>query len=826
MSSSGGSEILSEQPSFPFPPALTNTTSTPLGSLIFLTDAIYDQCSRTPDGTIRVKDVVDLIENDPSNSVVLVLGLPPSHGVDTLFSPADKTSPVKKTITREELLAVFQRTKERTELKGGGERKDGSNTPGAVNLSGGSSSLHLPSLGMNSETLSAPLSIASDKERDGGVEQEQKKRLEELEEKNRRRTAEVRGTPFPKLPPDDVSLPPKAPKRPLPRSPKRKKFTIGVEGGNVRADARGRYAEVLRDDPNNIDALEHIGYFYVNAEQPTKALEALNRARTLGCDNLRLWRSTGRAHFLKWRQEWKKLESELGATDIPMKRILIKMPDDEHLQAAHLAYERCTRFHLFVPESKFWHELAEIYFHYRAYEGSMSVLVHITRDDPTYDHLTDIIFMCGIMYYRLKKYNESIECFKKVLHAPPDGWKERNILFLLARLYKLNGDEVNSLQSYEEVYDFVRKKNLQVSEEQRSRVNSTRDYVQDPDTWYNESKLYVRSGYYELAEDALNMALKYSYDVDAKLGVPNYSKEKLKDIWVGLSRTYAFRSNFPKSLECMVEAQAARPYDYYVRACLTQMDPDPDKWTDVFVMESKHALMLSRLVRGHLERQRVRREKKIMGNAATKMARIFRGVRWRVRLKGLYLTLVDRRNHVRSKRSQALIRMQSVGRMLKMRNYFFLKKLSALKISSAIRGMLGRLKALRRRNEVMEEIRRRNYKAATTIQSAARGFALRTQLNRNWAAIDLQALARGYIQRRKTYLTIKEPQLVETSRSGYPRGTPGHRRHWQRRLEQCEFLYSDRMELRREIGVLCQRHPCITPHEAFLALAVTTGDVE
>ena len=104
--------------------------------------------------------------------------------------------------------------------------------------------------------------------------------------------------------------------------------------------------------------------------------------------------------------------------------------------------------------------------------------------------------------------------------------------------------------------------------------------------------------------------------------------------------------------------------------------------------------------------------------------------------------------------------------------------------------MLGRLKALRRRNEVMEEIRRRNYKAATTIQSAARGFALRTQLNRNWAAIDLQALARGYIQRRKTYLTIKEPQLVETSRSGYPRGTPGHRRHWQRRLEQCEFLYS------------------------------------
>ncbi len=49
---------------------------------------------------------------------------------------------------------------------------------------------------------------------------------------------------------------------------------IGVEGGNVRADARGRYTEMLRDDPNNTDALEHIGFFYVGARKPTKALEA------------------------------------------------------------------------------------------------------------------------------------------------------------------------------------------------------------------------------------------------------------------------------------------------------------------------------------------------------------------------------------------------------------------------------------------------------------------------------------------------------------------------------------------------------------------------
>ena len=67
---------------------------------------------------------------------------------------------------------------------------------------------------------------------------------------------------------------------------------------------------------------------------------------------------------------------------------------------------------------------------------------------------------------------------------------------------------------------------------------------------------------------------------------------------------------------------------------------------------------------------------------------------------------------------------------------------------------------------------------------------------------------------------------MATSRSGFPRGTPGHRRHWQRRLEQCEFLFKDRMELRRHIGKLTTAHPCLTPHEAFLAIAETGGDLQ
>jgi tetratricopeptide (TPR) repeat protein len=658
----GGSSILLSETSFPFPP----TTTTPVSSLVFLVEAIYDQCPKF-DGSIQIKDVIDLIKSDPNSSVASALGLPSSEGIERLFpkqpnsyvdvnetkndnrkntnnttTTTTTTNTNTTTITKDDLFALFHSTRALT------SPSTIESTRSALISSSPSLSSLLPN-GVSETVVS--------EEEDGSAEAA-------------RKVAQVRGVPFPKLPPENMLLPPKAPKNPAPRSPKRHKFTIGVEGGNTRADARGRYAEVLRVDPNNTDALEHIGFFYVNNNQPTKALQALNRARALGCDNLRLWRSTGRAHYLKWRLKWSTLESPIDSTEIPMKRILLEMPDDEHLQAAHLAYERCTKFHLFVPDSKFWHELAEIYFHFKAYEGALGVVRHITRDDPKYIHMNEVIAMCGVMYFRLKQYDRAIECWTKVLHDPPYTFKERNILFILGRLHMLSNNVEKSKSSFEEVYDFVRKRNLQVSEEQYSRVNSARDYMQDPDTWLDECRHYMDKGYYEMAYDALNIAYKYSVDMDSKLGVPNYSRENLKKIWVGISRTWAFRGEPSKALEAMIEAQAVRPYDFYVRDSLIQMDPNPDQWTDIFHMESKHALMLTRLVRGHLERQRLRRERRIMGNAATKMARIFRGVRWRVRLKGLYLTLVDRRRNVRAKRNRALLKLQSIGRMSKARNNY------------------------------------------------------------------------------------------------------------------------------------------------------------
>jgi tetratricopeptide (TPR) repeat protein len=329
------------------------------------------------------------------------------------------------------------------------------------------------------------------------------------------------------------------------------------------------------------------------------------------------------------------------------------------------------------------------------------------------------------VYFRLGRYAESIHCWKRVLHSPPEHMKERHVLFVLARLHELNGDQKAAGECFEEVYDFVRKFNLQVSAEQYSRVKSTREYVADADTWLDHARVLMQRGYYFMVEDALRVALDKQRDQDAAHGVLDYPKENLKEIWVALARSHCFRLDADQALQALIKAQEARPYDYYVRQSLMDIDPAPEKWSDLFVMESAYALILTRLVRGFLERQRLRRERRVMGAAATKMARIFRGVRWRIRLKGMYLQLIERRSRVRTRRNWALLKMQSIGRMIKTRNEFIDYKHAALVISSGVRGMIGRTRAMRRRNEIMEAIRRRNNRAATTVQACARGFALR-----------------------------------------------------------------------------------------------------
>ena len=768
--------------SFPFPPG----TLTPKPSIVLLADAIYDQLPHDPDGRIRLRDAKDLIRQDQSGNLAFVLGLshlehenregtslaaalesstsgeaPATDTVEQMFSaygsnPGVKISrdDLKETLqTRASLMQKQSYKRQGTETAISGESSSSlhlppiglSDSPSMHTLKSGGSSLLLPTSDMQS-AVSMPMT-PNDSIRS-------------------RTPRSVRDSPVPPLPKVSRTLtsnmhpkrsgllPPPPPKNPPPKLPARGKHTVTVmrtpgsapkskrkrgrrsspgavpgvdnkSGGNYRPDARGRYAEVLQEDPNNIDALEHIGYFFVKSRQPKKALDALNRAHRLGCDNCRLWESTGRAHFLLWRRRWMKLETDLGSTEIALKRILDEMPGEAHLETSYQAYERCTKFSSFNPGSNFWFELANVYFHYGAYEGTLAMLANLTRDDPNFHKLSEVIAMVGTVYFRMGEYEKSIHCWKRVLHAPPEHMKERHVMFILARLHELNGDHDSARACFEEVYDYVRKFNLQVSAEQYSRVKSTREYIADADTWLDHARILMKRGYYLMVQDALRVALDKATDQDASLGVLNYPKEKLKEIWVAMARSHCFRLEPDEALHALVKAQEARPYDFYVRESLMDIDPEPEKWSDLFVMESAYALVLTRLVRGFLERQRLRREMSIMGAAATKMARIFRGVRWRIRLKGLYLQLVERRTRVRKRRNWAILKMQSIGRMIKMRNEFIDYKEAAIVISSAVRGMIGRTKALRRRNEIMEAIRKRNNNAAILIQACARGFALR-----------------------------------------------------------------------------------------------------
>ena len=142
-------------------------------------------------------------------------------------------------------------------------------------------------------------------------------------------------------------------------------------------------------------------------------------------------------------------------------------------------------------------------------------------------------------------------------------------------------------------------------------------------------------------------------------------------------------------------------------------------------------------------------------------------MRARRRFLKIWKVLKARYDRQMKRRHTALLKIQATVRMYLDRSRLLLKIKSAIAIQAGLRGMFGRTKALRRRALMMKRINERRRLMAIKVQAVFRGYRLRVALHRQWAAIDIQAAARGFLTRRRVVLTGLEPQLIPTGRSGF-----------------------------------------------------------
>jgi tetratricopeptide (TPR) repeat protein len=591
-------------------------------------------------------------------------------------------------------------------------------------------------------------------------------------------------------------------------APIRRKSMDGEDEDAEKPVILGRYEQALKTNPDDLEALEHLGVFLVGTDDGNKCIEVLSKAIDLGSKSVNVLKALGQAHFLMWRKNTR---------------------EDAHLIAAYKAYEHCCRVmakQKNIDESlqaDVLLELAWVYFFYGTYEGALKMLANVMMEVPLYNKMDEAMILNAACLWRLELYQESIKYWEHVMNNPPDPYKARHVVFIIGRMYQKLGRLPDASQAFEETFAEMRKKNFIPYD-----IQTTRTFVNTPDTWVNMGKLHMEQGFWEQAIDMILEGADKAKDIDAQFGVEDYDREKLKDLYLSLFKCYTEVGNHTKALKALDSAHTAQPYDHVVRALLLEHTLDEDqleKWTHYFDVEERFSVKLQKIFRGNRGRAFARKNIKFENETVTKIQRRFRGLRTRRRFLKTWKVLKARNDRVVRKRNQAILKVQACLRMFNGRCRYLVQRKSLITIQSSFRGMMGRSRAMRARAAKMEKVNERRRRAAVQIQSSFRGFRLRMVLHRQWAAIDIQAAVRGFMVRRKVLLTKSEPQLVRTGKSGFPKGTPGHYRHWMKRLEQSEHLFADRLEMRMKIGLIQQAHPSLSAEAAYCAMAETAGDI-
>ena len=147
------------------------------------------------------------------------------------------------------------------------------------------------------------------------------------------------------------------------------------------------------------------------------------------------------------------------------------MQDD--LQKAYSAYQEAL-YLLPNPKEdpKLWYGIGILYDRYgsldHAEEAFASVLqmdkgmsfVHLYVSIGTgysyvtaldFDKANEILFRLGIIYKQQGKYNESLECFDRILRNPPSPLANADIWFQIGHVYEQQKDHVHAKEAYEKV---------------------------------------------------------------------------------------------------------------------------------------------------------------------------------------------------------------------------------------------------------------------------------------------------------------------------------------------------------------------------------------
>ncbi|TEB14050.1 TPR-like protein [Coprinellus micaceus] len=185
------------------------------------------------------------------------------------------------------------------------------------------------------------------------------------------------------------------------------------------------YENALRHNPMSLPGLTQVAGIARIKENYPKAIEYFQRVLALQEDNGEVWSALGHCYL---------------------------MQDD--LQKAYSAYQQAL-YLLPNPKEdpKLWYGIGILYDRYGSLDHAEEAFSSVLRMDKglDFDKTNEILFRLGIIYKQQGKYEDSLNCFDRILRNPPSPLAHADIWFQIGHVYEQQKDYHRAKDAYERV---------------------------------------------------------------------------------------------------------------------------------------------------------------------------------------------------------------------------------------------------------------------------------------------------------------------------------------------------------------------------------------
>ncbi|KAK7468464.1 glucose repression mediator protein, variant 2 [Stygiomarasmius scandens] len=189
--------------------------------------------------------------------------------------------------------------------------------------------------------------------------------------------------------------------------------------------ALNAYENALRHNPVSLSGLTQVAGIARIKENYPKAIEFFQRVLNLQEENGEVWSALGHCYL---------------------------MQDD--LQKAYSAYQQAL-YLLPNPKEdpKLWYGIGILYDRYGSLDHAEEAFSSVLRMDKDldFDKANEILFRLGIIYKQQGKYEDSLNCFDRILRNPPSPLAHADIWFQIGHVYEQQKDYVRAKDAYERV---------------------------------------------------------------------------------------------------------------------------------------------------------------------------------------------------------------------------------------------------------------------------------------------------------------------------------------------------------------------------------------